>query len=82
MHIYGNFLKVKFHVILVNVGIKPKFARKHFHLDIPMFEMYITNIIPNDLKTFEYWQSCLHKWPSHPYRLEEDRNVEEYSGCT
>lgn len=30
---------------------------------------------PNDLKTFEYWQSCFHKWQSHPYRLELDQNV-------
>lgn len=30
---------------------------------------------PNDLRTFEYWQSCLHKWPSHPYRLENDGRV-------
>jgi len=30
---------------------------------------------PNDLKTFEYWQSCFHKWTSHPYRLERDRRV-------
>jgi hypothetical protein len=28
---------------------------------------------PNDLKTFEYWQSCFHKWDSHPYRWQEDR---------
>ena len=28
---------------------------------------------PNDLKTFEYWQSCFHKWVSHPYRYEDDR---------
>ena len=27
---------------------------------------------PNDLRTFEYWQSCFHKWASHPYRLEND----------
>lgn len=31
---------------------------------------------PNDLKTFEYWQSCFHKWESHPYRLELDSRVE------
>ncbi|MBT8552459.1 hypothetical protein G6683_01740 [Polynucleobacter paneuropaeus] len=31
---------------------------------------------PNDLKTFEYWQSCFHKWPHHPYRLELDPRVE------
>jgi hypothetical protein len=30
---------------------------------------------PNDLKTFEYWQSCFHKWRSHPYCLELDSRV-------
>ncbi len=30
---------------------------------------------PNDLRTFEYWQSCFHKWNSHPYRLENDGHV-------
>lgn len=30
---------------------------------------------PDDLATFEYWQSCFHKWGSHPYRLEGDRRV-------
>lgn len=30
---------------------------------------------PNDLRTFEYWQSCFHKWASHPYRLELDAYV-------
>jgi len=30
---------------------------------------------PNDLRTFEYWQSCFHKWHSHPYRLEHDSRV-------
>lgn len=30
---------------------------------------------PNDLRTFEYWQSCFHKWKSHPYRLEKDSRV-------
>jgi hypothetical protein len=30
---------------------------------------------PNDLRTFEYWQSCFHKWPGHPYRLEKDGRV-------
>lgn len=30
---------------------------------------------PNDLKTFEYWQSCFHKWAHHPYRLELDSRV-------
>ena len=30
---------------------------------------------PDDLRTFEYWQSCFHKWPAHPYRLELDSRV-------
>lgn len=30
---------------------------------------------PNDLRTFEYWQSCFHKWDAHPYRLGGDRHV-------
>lgn len=30
---------------------------------------------PNDLRTFEYWQSCFHKWKNHPYRLENDARV-------
>lgn len=30
---------------------------------------------PNDLRTFEYWQSCFHKWDGHPYRLELDARV-------
>jgi NDP-sugar pyrophosphorylase family protein len=34
---------------------------------------------PNDLRTFEYWQSCFHKWPHHPYRLELDSRVDRTS---
>lgn len=30
---------------------------------------------PNDLRTFEYWQSCFHKWEGHPYRLEKDMRI-------
>jgi NDP-sugar pyrophosphorylase family protein len=30
---------------------------------------------PNDLRTFEYWQSCFHKWPGHPYRLQNDSRI-------
>ena len=30
---------------------------------------------PNDLRTFEYWQSCFHKWAGHPYRLELDGRI-------
>lgn len=34
---------------------------------------------PNDLKTFEYWQSCFHKWSSHPYRIEFDSRVDKFA---
>ncbi|UIA86758.1 hypothetical protein LU631_18030 [Erwinia tracheiphila] len=30
---------------------------------------------PNDLRTFEYWQSCFEKWNGHPYRLEQDNRI-------
>lgn len=46
-------------------------------LTVRIFEIdnYLCWGTPNDLRTFEYWQSCFHKWPSHPYRLELDRRV-------
>ncbi len=31
---------------------------------------------PNDLRTFEYWQSCFHKWEGHPYRMEQDGRIQ------
>jgi NDP-sugar pyrophosphorylase family protein len=42
-----------------------------------LFEVdsYLSWGTPNDLLTFEYWQSCFHKWTSHPYRLEKDGRV-------
>ena len=30
---------------------------------------------PNDLRTFEYWQSCFHKWAGHPYCLDLDGRI-------
>jgi NDP-sugar pyrophosphorylase family protein len=27
---------------------------------------------PDELDTYHYWQSCFHKWSSHPYRLQQD----------
>ncbi len=38
-------------------------------------ESYLSWGTPDDLRTFEYWQSCFHKWPGHPYRLERDPRV-------
>ncbi len=30
---------------------------------------------PDDLRTYEYWQSCFHKWPHHPYALGADSRI-------
>ncbi len=38
-------------------------------------DSYLSWGTPDDLRTFEYWQSCFHKWPGHPYRLENDQRV-------
>jgi len=45
--------------------------------NVVMFEVdsYICWGTPNDLKTFKYWQSCFHKWHSHPYKLILDPNI-------
>ena len=50
-------------------------------LNCYLFEVdsYISWGTPNDLKTFEYWQSCFHKWPGHPYDLRKDRLIEKAS---
>lgn len=39
-----------------------------------LFEVdsYLSWGTPNDLRTFEYWQSCFTKWPSHSYNLKQD----------
>lgn len=35
-------------------------------------DCYISWGTPKELKTFDYWRSCFHKWHSHPYRMELD----------
>ncbi len=46
-------------------------------LKVALFEIdhYLGWGTPNDLKTFEYWQSCFHKWKGSPYRLEKDSRI-------
>ena len=36
---------------------------------------YICWGTPNDLRTFEYWQTCFDGWKSHPYQKKKDRNI-------
>ena len=33
---------------------------------------YLSWGTPDDLRTFEYWQSCFHQWAAHPYRIGAD----------
>jgi putative flippase GtrA/NDP-sugar pyrophosphorylase family protein len=40
-------------------------------------DAYLSWGTPDELRTFAYWQSCFHKWPRHPYRLENDCRVPE-----
>ena len=47
-------------------------------LKVAIFEVdhYLPWGTPDELDTYHYWQSCFHKWNSHPYRLENDPLVE------
>ncbi len=52
-------------------------------LTVRMFEIdsYLCWGTPNDLRTFEYWQSCFHKWEGHPDGwdldvIESDRRIQ------
>ena len=38
-------------------------------------DKYICWGTPDDLSTFNYWQSCFHKWNSHSYSLSKDPNI-------
>ncbi|MBU3578657.1 NTP transferase domain-containing protein [Polynucleobacter sp. 73C-SIWE] len=46
-------------------------------LNCYLFEVdsYLSWGTPSDLQTFEYWQSCFHKWGGHHYRLECDSRI-------
>ncbi len=46
-------------------------------LKVRLFEAdaYLCWGTPDELRSFEYWQSCFHKWDFHPYRLSKDSFV-------
>ena len=46
-------------------------------LKVRMFEVnaYLCWGTPEELKIFNYWQSCFHKWDGHPYQLSKDGRV-------
>lgn len=54
----------------INIAIKMGLRCKYFKV-----ENFICWGTPNDLKTFEYWQSCFHKWHLHKYSIQLDDNV-------
>ncbi len=56
--------------MVINDAIALGYKCKVFEID-----SYICWGTPNDLRTFEYWQSCFHKWRSHPYNLDNDDNI-------
>ena len=56
----------------VNEALQLGFRCKVFNVD-----HFISFGTPNDLKTFEYWQSCFSKWHAHPYELKLDRTIPE-----
>ena len=56
----------------VNEALQLGLRCKVFNVD-----HFISFGTPNDLKTFEYWQSCFSKWHAHPYDLKLDRTIPE-----
>ena len=46
-------------------------------LRVRVFEIehYLCWGTPVDLRTFEYWQRCFDRWPSHPYRMALDSRI-------
>lgn len=55
----------------INDAIELGLKCKLFEIDY-----YLCWGTPDDLRTFEYWQSCFHKWNFHPYQLETDLNLD------
>ncbi len=55
---------------MVNIAIELGLQCQLFPVD-----HFISWGTPNDLRTYEYWQACFHKWQGHPYRLENDLSM-------
>jgi NDP-sugar pyrophosphorylase family protein len=53
----------------INDAIDLNLRCMHFEID-----SYICWGTPNDLRVFEYWQSCFNKWKYHPYKIDSDIN--------
>ena len=53
----------------INMAIALGFKVIYFEIDF-----YLCWGTPNDLRTYNYWQNCFHKWENHPYRKELDND--------
>ena len=54
----------------INEAIKLGYKCYFFEID-----QLISWGTPDELKTFEYWQSCFHKWKKHPYDINLDNMI-------
>ena len=45
------------------------------HCRVLTVDSYLCWGTPDELRSFEYWQSCFHKWVGHPYDLHGDSRV-------
>lgn len=57
---------------LINEAIDLGYNAKVFELD-----QYVGWGTPNDLRTYEYWQSFFHKWEWHPYTLDQEVTLDK-----
>jgi hypothetical protein len=55
---------------MINVAIELGLKCQLFNV-----EHFISWGTPNDLRTYEYWQSCFHKWNGHPYSIQKDLHI-------
>ncbi len=53
---------------LIRDALNLKYKCKVFEVD-----EFICWGTPNELKTFQYWQTCFDKWNSHPYKISNDK---------
>lgn len=56
----------------INEAIKNGYKCHYFEVDA-----FLSWGTPDDLKTFEYWQSCFNKLNDHPYKLRIDSRIPE-----
>lgn len=67
----GNRVNGEFYIdSCINEAIALGLRCRLFEVDA-----YLSWGTPNDLRTFEYWQSCFHQWAGHPYDLRCDARV-------